>query len=82
MSAEEFAGDGEGYGEPFHRCNFCGVRDLRAKAKEEGKEVTLRPKTDGTLGGTEIYVHEPGEEIDHDKHWVRWCMEISESCAC
>lgn len=60
-------------------CNLCALRAIRQRAKASGMVVTLRPSD--FLGGTDVYVHKPGEPIS-EKNSVAWMMKIGDKCEC
>lgn len=70
-------------------CNFCNLRRIRARAKENGQKVTLRP---GWEGGWDVFVHPPDVKIKLKRHWSRssqrveycstWLMVIPPQCVC
>lgn len=40
-------------------CNYCSLRDIKARAKELGEVVTLVP---GGIG-TQVFVHQEGDDL-------------------
>ena len=67
-------------------CNYCRLKRIKERAKEERKRVTLMPSV--FMGGTEVYVHSKHVNIrklsDKDKkqHKSAWMMEIPDRCCC
>ena len=79
------------------QCNYCGLRDLRARAKKEGKRV-VRRASNGGLGGTDFFLVPKGIEVPkvivgaswqlpnggefHQQYFAVWMKEISNECCC
>ena len=66
-------------------CNFCNLRRMKARAKAEGKTVTLLPSS---WGGFDVMVHAPHEQVfqhtpdDGNPQWRAWMQEIGDRCEC
>ena len=65
-------------------CNYCKLKAIRARAAESGDEVTLKKERLAPyfLEGVNCYAHKPGEEIDHEKHFVAWFAALPDHCLC
>jgi len=70
------------------QCNYCSLREIRARAKKEGNRVTLLT---GWSGGTDVFVHPPSvtrkelladQKKDIRKYCVAWFMAIGDHCEC
>ena len=67
-------------------CNYCTLKRIQARAKREGKKVTLLPSV--FMGGTEVYVHTKHVDIrklsdkDREQHPSSWLMAIPDHCCC
>jgi hypothetical protein len=70
------------------RCNFCNLRDIKARAKKRGMKVTLIRDDSFKPGGKNIYVHPPSvnvrklEDEPRKEYCVGWMWEIGRSCSC
>lgn len=73
------------------RCNYCNLKEIEARAKKEGKKVTVLPDTDWGMGGVNCYVHPKavdirkllgGEDGPRAKYRVAWFMELTDRCFC
>lgn len=73
------------------RCNFCGLRDIKARAKKAGKKVTVLCDAFWGLGGYNVYVHPKdvdvakmsgGEDGDRKGYRAAWMQEIGKRCSC
>jgi hypothetical protein len=66
------------------QCNYCDLKSIKARAERDNLKVT-KIKVDWGLGGYDILVH-PKEvekpELDRDKYFVAWMMEIGKFCEC
>ena len=70
-------------------CNYCSLKSIRKRAKEEGMKVTLVNANWG-MGGKTVYVHPPevnAREIEdgspeHEKYFTAWFMEVPKTCEC
>jgi hypothetical protein len=62
-------------------CCLCVLKDIKQSARRRGLEVAVKP-SDSSIGGFDVYVHPPDEEIDTDKHFRAWLGGLSESCCC
>jgi hypothetical protein len=62
-------------------CNYCNHRHDRASAKRKGEIIVLKHDR-GPLGGMNCYAVPKGEELDHEKHFVAWYMELTDRCMC
>jgi hypothetical protein len=51
-------------------CNYCSLKDMRRRAKEEGKKVVVKPAQQG------------GFDVFKDGERISWMKEISNKCAC
>lgn len=79
------------------RCNFCVLRGIRARAKQEGKVVTLVP---GGIG-IDVFVHPEYEPLTgkvristnhrdgggelysrYEKYFTASMMEVTDHCCC
>ncbi len=87
--------EGEEVMSSFTSCNYCNLKRIKQRAKEEDKVVVLKPSR--FIGGTEVFVvpkgvklpvyKEPSNEMPngcevYQKYHVSWLMEISKSCCC
>jgi len=72
-------------------CNFCSVKAIKKRAKEQGKKVTVLRDAKWGMGGVNVYVHEPtikikellgDEDGERSKFRVAWLMELSSRCCC
>ena len=71
------------------QCNYCSLRQIRQRAKKEGKKVTLLP---GWRGGKDVFVHPSRitrkkllaeqKKDEGRKYCVGWLMEITDHCVC
>ena len=64
-------------------CNYCTLMKIRAQAKLDGLEVSLRGSTHS--GGLTVYVHPKevkGPEKQHDQYFKAWLLQISNKCCC
>ena len=60
-------------------CNYCSLKQMRASAEAQGKEVIL-------FGG-DAYVVPKGQPLPDDmegreKAWAAWFMELTNHCVC
>lgn len=71
-------------------CNYCSLRAIRRRAKEENSRVYVRNAHDFGLGGYDVFMVPKGEKLntsvdekgEHGEHWVSWMMEITDHCCC
>ena len=69
-------------------CNYCTLLRIKARAKKEGKKVTLLPDTSSLLGGLNVYTHPKKVNIkmlsekERDKYSGVWFMALTDHCAC
>jgi len=72
-------------------CNFCSLARVKARAKEEGKKVTVLADAKWGLGGYNVYVHPKsvkiadlpgGEDGARSEYRSSWMMEIGNKCGC
>jgi len=69
-------------------CNYCTLLRIKARAKKEGKIVTILPDTSSLLGGLNVYVH-PKEvkikdlaEIARETYGGVWFWALGDRCGC
>lgn len=65
-------------------CNYCTFQWLKRRAEKEGKVVTVIPSK-SELGGVDVYVHSAKvikPQINRNRHWKAWFMELTDECAC
>jgi len=69
-------------------CNYCTLLRIKARAKKEGKKVTILPNTSSQLGGLNVYVH-PKEVklkelalIARETYGGVWFWSLSDHCVC
>jgi hypothetical protein len=66
-------------------CNFCNLRQIKARAKSDGKIVTV---LQATVVGFDVMVHAPYEKVvphepgDGNPHWRAWMQAIGTECEC
>jgi len=78
-------------------CNFCLIRNIRARAKTKGLEVTVLPSPDDEEAGlkppgNDVFMHPPGISVkllEEDRpddgpgdFWVCWVWTIPKKCEC
>lgn len=63
-------------------CNRCTLRGLEQHAANIGWALHLLPSLSNPLGGTDVLIVPPDEQVDRELHWVAWLWVISEQCAC
>jgi len=69
-------------------CNYCTLKGIRERAKENGLKVTLLIDNwfDGHPSGTSVYVHPKDVKIvdkkARKKYFKAWLMEIPNKCCC
>ena len=57
-------------------CNYCTLKHIRARAREDGEKVTLaKPKDKDMDELMEVAVSLDGEE-------VAWFMKLTDHCVC
>lgn len=73
------------------QCNYCSLRQIRSRAKENGNTVCMTRNVAWTSGGINVYVVPPNvhapkvivEDSDfHKKYFVSWFMALTSCCAC
>ena len=70
------------------QCNFCRLKELRARAKAAGLRVTLLTTTSWALGGFNIYKHPKSIQVSklpeqmRSKYSAGWMKEIGQHCEC
>ena len=77
------------------KCNFCTLKDIKRRAKENGMRVTVLADAawmpDGMPKGVNVYVHpkdikivelEGGEDGERKNYRKSWMMGISKECCC
>lgn len=72
------------------QCNHCALRHLRREAKTNGERVTVQNSTRSLgLGGVDVYVSPKGvklarpiSDVDHEKYFRAWYMEVPDACMC
>lgn len=72
-------------------CNFCKLRNIKARAKAQDMKVTCI-KSGGELRGTDVFVHPKDVKIvpsstisdnsQHEEYFVAWLMSIPSQCEC
>jgi hypothetical protein len=58
-------------------CNYCSLKNIKARARRDGKQVVVRWNT--------VYVKPRGEVLDtseNSPHFAAWFMELTGYCAC
>jgi hypothetical protein len=77
------------------QCNYCSLREVRARARKEKKKVTLLPgrpleakyRPNG-MRGIDVFVHPAKIDLmklrpdQREKYWDRWFWELSDRCVC
>lgn len=69
-------------------CNHCKLLRIRARAKKEGKIVTLLPDTSSLLGGLNVYVHPKKVKIEklslmeRETYGGVWFWSLGDRCGC
>ena len=53
----------------FTTCNYCTLKQIKTRAKQNGKIILKRPNKEH--GGIDILVHGKGETPDRGKHFRR-----------
>lgn len=73
------------------QCNYCSMKQIRARAKDLGESVTVLQDAKWGMGGVNVYVHPKeinirtqsgGEDGPRARYRVSWMMEIPSRCAC
>jgi hypothetical protein len=77
-------------------CNYCSLREVKARARKEKKKVTMLPgrtfgvkhSETGGMRGIDVYVHPAKINVSklrpdqREKYWDRWFWELSDRCVC
>lgn len=64
------------------QCNYCTLRGVRLRAKEQHQVVTIIEKPmERFIKGVDVYVHPIGESL-HQKYWRMWFAELTDHCVC
>lgn len=70
-------------------CNYCNLNRMQARAKREGKRVTILAGDFVEMGGgKDVFVHPPDIDIkslskeERQKYWRSWMMAITDYCCC
>lgn len=71
-------------------CNYCALEDIKRRAKETNKKVTVRDNAKWGMGGVNVYMHPSDVRLSnviedskiHDKYFVAWFMELPNHCCC
>lgn len=69
-------------------CNYCTLLRTKARAKKEGKVVTVIADTTTSLGGLNVYVHPKNVKIKELAPIARetyggvWFMALTDHCVC
>lgn len=66
------------------QCNYCNLRDIRRRAKSQGKIVTVKTYTKDPTWKA-VFVHKKGEELVEDMengNCVSLMLEIGDHCEC
>jgi len=71
------------------QCNYCRFKSIQRRGKEEGKKIRVKVAKNFGMGvGVDIYLLDPGEEIQPDNEKgenpqrVAWFMELPNRCCC
>lgn len=68
------------------RCNFCTLRLMRRRAKQDGEVVTLVRRVAANVWGgggwIDAFVHCPDVRIIEHKHFAASFLELPEKCVC
>ena len=72
-------------------CNYCRLKSIERRAKEQGKKVTVLNDARWGMGGSNVYTHpkkinikklEGGEDGPRAEYRVSWMMTIPARCEC